>query len=489
MKLARKLTVTLVVGIVAVMACYAYFQIRQEVVLSTADLQRAQRNGLAWLRTIEAVWEREGPARVHELIAHLPPPAQGIALRIVPLASKNEVLSDEERRELLAGRVVRRVRRDDAGAAWREVFVKLTVPGSEAMIVEYVEPMEGEQTFINMSHLAIATATLAVVAVCGLIASGLQYLLVGRPLRLLRDKARRAGEGDFSRPLLLAQDDEIGELARDINAMCDRIAEGNRRLAEENEARIAALEQLRHTDRLATVGQLAAGVAHDLGTPLSVVSARAQLLAASDAPGAGVPQNARVIVEQCERMTEIIQQLLDFSRRRGARLGLTDLRHVVAHALDLLSTAARNARVEVRCEAGAAPVLANVDQNQLQQALTNIVLNGIQATPAGGRLRVGIAAHHVRPPDGSGHDEGDYPCITVEDEGAGIGPEHLTRIFEPFFTTKGVGEGTGLGLAVAHGIVAEHGGWISVVSEIGKGSRFTIFLPPAADTAAGAGAA
>src|SRR5439155_10534596 len=125
-------------------------------------------------------------------------------------------------------------------------------------IVEYDEPSGDEQRFIVMSHLALAAATLAVVAVCALITSGLQYSLVGRPLQLLRDKAQRAGAGDFAGPLALRQKDEMGELAREINAMCDRIAEANRKLAEETEARITALEHLRHTDRLATVGQLAA---------------------------------------------------------------------------------------------------------------------------------------------------------------------------------------------------------------------------------------
>lgn len=324
-----------------------------------------------------------------------------------------------------------------------------------------------------------ATATLAVVAVCGLIVTALQYSLVGRPLQLLRDKARRAGDGDFSRPLVLSQNDEIGELARDMNAMCERIAEANRKLAEENQARIAALEQLRHTDRLATVGRLAAGVAHELGTPLSVVSARAQVIVANDPASPGTAQNARVIVEQCERMADIIQQLLDFSRRSGARLGLTDLRHVVTRTLDLLSAAAQSAHVDIRHDPGNAPLMVSVDQNQMQQALTNVVLNGIQAMPNGGCLGVRTAVRHVRPPAGLGNAEDDYPCVSVEDAGSGIRAGDLERIFEPFFTTKGMGEGTGLGLAVAHGIVTEHGGWIAVDSEVGKGSRFEIFLPSA----------
>jgi two-component system, NtrC family, sensor kinase len=488
MKLARKLTVALVIGIVVVMVGYAYFQIRQEVVLSQADLKRAARIGLAWLGTIEAVWEHEGSERAYELAARATKRARDITLRIVPLdradAAAGELLSAAERQRLLHKRVVRRIHTDEAGHEWRQIYAPLVVPGGEPTVVEYAEPMQGEQTFIKMSHLAIATATLAVVMVCGLIVTGLQYSLVGRPLKLLRDKARRAGAGDFSHPLLLPQTDEIGELARELNAMCDHIAAANRTLAEETQARIAALDQLRHTERLATVGRLAAGVAHELGTPLSVVSARAQVIASGGMPSAGVVATAGIIVEQCDRMTDIIHQLLDFSRRRGVRLGLTDLRHVVTRTLELLSSAAERARVEICCDADAAPVLVHIDQNQMQQALTNVVLNGIQAMPEGGQLHVRIASRHARPPTDVGRDEGEYPCVTVEDQGTGIRADHLARIFEPFFTTKSVGDGTGLGLAVAHGIVAEHGGWITVASEVGKGSRFAIFLPPAGDAPA-----
>jgi len=373
--------------------------------------------------------------------------------------------------------------------ARREVFVPMKTRDGPQMIVEYVEPAHHTRAFIRMSHLGIGGATLAIVVVCGAIASILHYLLVGRPLEMLRDKARRAGEGDFSRPLELTQDDEMGELAGEVNAMCERIDAANRRLAEETEARIDALDQLRHTDRLATVGQLAAGVAHELGSPLSVVSARAELIGASELPRSDVVKNARLIGEQCDRMTAIIQQLLDFSRRRGSALGVTDLRGVLARTSDLLSTAADRARVRLHTEVPDAAVFARVDRNQMQQALANIVLNGIQAMPDGGVLSTRVATAAAQPPAGNGTANGHYARITVEDQGTGIQPDHLERIFEPFFTTKGVGEGTGLGLAVARGIVAEHGGWIEVESTMGRGTRFLIWLPLAEAGGAGASGA
>jgi two-component system, NtrC family, sensor kinase len=272
--------------------------------------------------------------------------------------------------------------------------------------------------------------------------------------------------------------------------MCERIAAANRRVAEETAARITALEQLRHTDRLATVGQLAAGTAHQVGTPLNVISARAELLAGTEMPHAEVVQNARLISQQCDQITGVVQQLLDFSRRRGSSYGLTDLRHVVTRTLALLSTAAERARVRLQSGTTAVPVLVSIDQNHMQQAVANIVLNGIQAMPRGGVIKVHIGTRRAQPPDDVDAADADYACIIVEDEGTGIAAADLQRIFEPFFTTKGVGEGTGLGLAVANGIVTEHGGWIAVDSTVGKGARFSIFLPLArAQDAADRGAA
>jgi two-component system NtrC family sensor kinase len=484
-KLAAKITVALVVGILAVMGTYAYVQVFNEVVLYKADIERARRNGLGWLGTIESVWGQEGEARARELIAisarraRTPPDATLRVLSLAEGAPDRPALLPEEIRALEAGEIVSRVRRDAEGQMWREAYGAIRT-AARPIVLEVIEPLRGEEIFIRMSHVRILEATIAIIAMCGLLASVLQIRLVGRPLRLLRDKARRAGDGDFSGPLVLKQRDEMGELATEINAMCDRLAEANRRVAKETAARVAALEQLRHTERLATVGQLAAGVAHELGTPLGVVSARAELLASGDASSGDAQANGRIILEQTDRMTAIIQQLLDFSRRRATKIGLANLEQVIIQTLDLIAPAAERANVTIECSPER-PVFARVDTSQIQQVLANVFMNGIQAMPRGGRLRVTVGTRAARPPADRDAPQAEYLCVSVEDQGTGIPREHLARVFEPFFTTKGVGEGTGLGLAVAHGIVAEHGGWIEVESDVGKGSRFSIFLPRPAE--------
>jgi len=482
MKLARRLNLALILGIIAVMTTYAYLQVRQEVVLSEADRQRTRQLGLAWLGTLEGVWEQEGGQRAQELVERANQRAAAVTVRLVGLDPTagylpRADLAPDQLATLNDGKLVRFTRQDTAGDQWQHFFAPLTVGRFRPAAIEFVESLKGEQTFITMTHTAMLWATIAVIAVCGVIVTVVNFWFVGRPLQSLRDKARRAGSGDFSLPLSLQQHDEIGDLARELNAMCERLAEGRRRLDAETEARIAALEQLRHTDRLATVGQLAAGVAHELGTPLNVVSARAQSIAATDMPRQELITNANIIGEQSDRMTAIIQQLLDFSRRHTAKIAAADVRHIITQTIDLLSSVADKSNVTVHCDIGNTPMLAAVDANQIQQALTNIVLNGIQAMTRGGALRISAGSRRTRasaPDDGP---EGEYVCITVEDSGMGIPADRLRHIFEPFFTTKAVGEGTGLGLAVAHGIVAEHGGWIAVESTIGSGSRFSIFVP------------
>jgi two-component system, NtrC family, sensor kinase len=261
-----------------------------------------------------------------------------------------------------------------------------------------------------------------------------------------------------------------------MNQMCARVRSANERLREETAARIGALEQLRHVDRLRTVGTLASGIAHELGTPLNVVSGRAKMVATGEVTGGEVTESARIIVDQVDRIAKIIRQLLDFARRRTPDRGVQALSPVAEQTLTLLRPMAVKKQIELEIERGP-EVEADVDVGQIQQALTNLVVNGIQSMSSGGRLRVKLTRERATPPDDLGTRTGEFARLSVIDQGAGIAPEALPRVFEPFFTTKGVGEGTGLGLSVAYGIARDHGGWIAVDSELGRGSHFALYLP------------
>jgi signal transduction histidine kinase len=481
MKLAHKLTASLVAGILAVMGTYAIVQIRNEVTLFRADVKKNTRIGRSLKATIEEVWRAEGEARARELVEEADDENQGLGVRIVRLDGPAGVvprptLGPDDLAALAGGGGVRFIRENDQGDRRRYTYLPLDVAAPGTFALELFESLHEQLTYVRMNRIGIVTATFAVTGVCALIVLYLASLFVSRPIQQLRDQARRIGAGDFSQRLSLRQRDEIGELAGELNAMCDMMVESHRRLADETEARVSALEQLRHTDRLATVGKLASGVAHQLGTPLNVVSIRAKMIGSQTPLPDEVRDAARIIAEQADRMTEIIRRLLDFSRRRSISRGRRELGPVVARTLELIAPVAQKRRVVVEQAPGDAPIFVEVDEAQLQQALANIVLNGIQAMDEGGRLRVRVgqrAASRL-----AADAPAEHAFVAIEDEGPGIEPERLAELFEPFFTTKAPGEGTGLGLSVAEGIVEDHDGWIDVASTPGRGACFTVYLKP-----------
>jgi two-component system, NtrC family, sensor kinase len=176
-------------------------------------------------------------------------------------------------------------------------------------------------------------------------------------------------------------------------------------------------------------------------------------------------------------MTLIIRQLLDFARRRDPERSPADVEACAAQTLSLLSPLAVKRGITLELAAAEPPLTAYLDVGQIQQALTNLVVNGMQAMPKGGKLTVGVRRERAVPPADHGGPAGEYLCLWVEDQGVGMSDDVRAHVFEPFYTTKDVGEGTGLGLSVAYGIVREHGGWIAVESYPERGSRFSIYLP------------
>jgi two-component system NtrC family sensor kinase len=269
----------------------------------------------------------------------------------------------------------------------------------------------------------------------------------------------------FTRVVLLGA---LGHMTARVRRDRDTLDE---RLAQRTSAHIAAVEQLRHRDRLALAGQIAAGIAHELGTPLNVVSGRAQLILEKDATREEIERHVHSIREQAERVTATIRQLLDFVRRRGPDLGPTDLNELCRQVVELIQPFATKRQVRLEFTPADQACVVPVDYNQIQQAVSNLIMNAIQAMAEGGQVRVRVRNVVT-------HSEKDAQvAIEVEDTGTGIAPENVKRIFEPFFTTQKAGEGTGLGLSITEGIVRDHGGRIDVESDLGKGSRFTFYLP------------
>jgi signal transduction histidine kinase len=354
---------------------------------------------------------------------------------------------------------------NEKGESIRYLYLPVMHAGKPLAVIEASESMAPRTEYVERARVQSMAVGIIVLALSGALAIVLGRWLIGRPIAALTHGVRALGDGEFVPLAIGSRRDEIGTLASELTALGERLAER---------------ERLRHDDRLRTVGQLASGVAHELGTPLSVIGVRARLIASGEASGAEAAANGSAILEQTERMTRLVRQLLDYSRRTSTQAVTIDLRKASLQAVEMLEPLARAQGVTVEAESEGSGVVVRGDGSQMQQVLTNLVLNAVQATPAGGRVEV-RCGRGPTPPVGKKGLPLDRCWIRVTDTGMGISPEDLGRVFEPFFTTKSAGEGTGLGLAVAQAIVEEHGGWIGVHSELGRGTVFTVYLPPLAD--------
>jgi len=480
-RITAKFLLVLIVTTAGVLGLSAWLRVQREVDLFEEDMRRdAAVVGETLARAVERTWLFEGELAalglVHDISRDRHITGQLLWLDPPPSARDLAAMPSLERLVALQPGNPLNLRDDRRGALY--TFVALRVPGRRRAALQLSESLAAERRYIKSSiRDSVAWAAILLVASGGA-ATLLGLVFIARPTRRLVDRARRIGAGDLAGRLGLRQRDELGELGRAMDHMSDQLDQARARLADEVAARLAAVDQLRHAERLTTVGKLASGVAHELGTPLNVVAGRAQMIATGELVGDEATESARIIHEQTRRMTAIIRQLLDFARR-GVPGPSTrvDLRAGASRISGLLGAMARKAGVTVEVAEGA-PIEGIADEGQVEQVLTNLLVNAIQASRPGGHVSVDARQVDAVPPADVGGERRPMASVAVRDEGSGMSEEVAGRVFEPFFTTKDVGEGTGLGLSVAYGIVRDHGGWIAVDSAEGKGSVFTIYLPP-----------
>ena len=309
---------------------------------------------------------------------------------------------------------------------------------------------------------------LLVVAVVVLVTAVLQQQVV-KPLALLERGLQRLGHGQTGPPLPVRRHDELGRAARAFNDTAAQLDAARAGLLSESERALALERRVQRAASLTVAGKLASALAHEVGTPLNVIGGHAEEALKALPADSLLREDLEVIAEQIDRITGIINSLLDIVRPQAPVARLCDVRAVLDPLVRLLESAARARGVTLTsaADSGVPPVRA--DPGQLQQVVSNLVMNAIEATPPGGRvsIAVGIARAEERP----------GVRIAVADTGSGIAPDVLPRVFEPFFTTKPRGKGTGLGLAISRDIVAEHGGQIEFETEVGRGTTVTVWLP------------
>jgi signal transduction histidine kinase len=483
MKLASKLCAILILEFVVILAIDAYAAARSESADFLADMEHdAILLGHAMRSLLIDVWAANGEDRALRLIDEANREEDDVQMRWVWL----EGAKDRGNTPRVATNRLEALRHGEeasfqvAGAYGSKqlvAYVPVKVPGGRWGALELSESFARLQAH-NRKAIGRALTVMAVLLTAG---GGsvmlLGMALVARPLGSLSAMVRRIGQGDLAARLQLHTGDELSELAEALNKMSQDLAESRNNLRQEIEARIAAIEQLRHADRLATVGRLASGVAHEVGTPLNVISARAKQIRTGSRGDAEIEKHATIIGAQSERIAVIVRQLLAFARpNRGEKKPL-DLGALGTATANLLAPLAEKSGVALRVVSDDDQPIVEANHGQMQQVLTNLVVNAIQAISHGGSVEIRVGRHRAVHPGCEASDMGEYACLRVSDDGKGIAEEELPRIFDPFFTTKDVGEGTGLGLSLASEIVREHGGWIQVRSELGKGSCFSVYLP------------
>jgi signal transduction histidine kinase len=326
----------------------------------------------------------------------------------------------------------------------------------------------------NIFSLIFSLGTVATIVLGYLLAQS-----IARPILQLRAVSQSVAGGELEQSTNIQRSDEIGELANAFDTMTVRLKERtdeaarlyaetvqrNTELAEINQRLQTTQAQLVQSEKLASVGQLTAGIVHDVKNPLAVIKGVAEELHEEIGLDPSTRGKLHSIRDNAARANTIVTDLLKFARQSTPELHRRDMRETVRSALRLTEYLTRKSNVEVVMNLPDLPVRATYDAQQIEQVLINLITNAVQAMSAGGKLRISLKEI----------EEGIR--IDVADTGHGIRKENLSRIFDPFFTTKPEGEGTGLGLSISFGIVSRHGGRIDVDSKVGVGTTFSVILP------------
>lgn len=481
--LRARLFVLLLLPMVAAMAGYGVVRLRNEERALVADERRQMARTAEGLRIIVERALRQGDTaevqrlldelvRAHEEIDRIRLLDVGLRTTLAspPLDLGDEIPTDDLRRALEGARPVFVLRQRDGKPVLHTVVRLRDSRGTPAGVLETTRLATGIEGKIRAGRVDLAQRIGLLTLLVGMLLwVGARWSVILPVRRLMRGvQSLTAGRPE---PIAARGRDELAELARAFDAMAERLTAAQQQLVAESEARLDQARQLRQAEQLAVAGRIASEVAHEIGTPLNVISGRAEQLLRDQPPGDDRAAALRTILTQIDRIRGILASLLDVVRPRKPEVQLVTLRQPLTGIVELLRPTARARGLDLTT-AIEPETRTLVDPNQLQQVVLNLLMNAIEASPPGGRV-----ALEARP--GSGGEGRPGVELRVIDSGSGIPPEQLARVFEPFFTTKPAGQGTGLGLAICRDIVREHGGTIDIESRVGAGTTVRVWLPAA----------
>jgi signal transduction histidine kinase len=488
MKVATRITVATAVVVAIASSGYALFDLRERTSERRMELEREARGIASTLRmaleTQASAFRIPSDAQLRELGRD----SGGWRITVIPRELATSLPSSTM-----------------TAAQLRRLRTMIGVPGLTladvegeqyfyALALRAQSALEAERVVLGMLEIARPASTIEttaadltralilvvlVVLVTTIVVGSLAGRFVSRPITKLLQGIDDVAKGDLSHVILSEHDDEIGAIATRFNEMTYSLRESRGETQRQNAAKLSLEQRLSQTEKLATIGQLSAEIAHEVGTPLNVIAGRARTIQRKARDPEAVEKNAGIIAEQTARITRIIQRLLDFARRKvgapeHARVNLNEL---ALTTVELLGGQFSAARVKTRLDRSEGLPLVDGDADRLQQVLINLLLNAVQAMPEGGSLAIEtLAVRRTRPGLETGAEQ-DFVVVVVTDTGVGIPAAIRDKIFEPFYTTKEGQGGTGLGLAVCSGIVKEHDGWIDVDGAPGGGTVFRVYLP------------
>ncbi len=470
-------------GIMLIEVIGGYFSIKREVRLFENHVQQETRllgHGMEGM--ITEVWKSSGQQRVLELIREADEREPQVGIRWVWL---NDTDNSPFSPNIDPSRLINIVQDQNTAFKIEEdnedefiyTYFPIAVAKNRLGALELKKSLADIKLYTEDTIVQITVLISISFAMAVLLSWVLGYRFVGRPLDILTKAIRQIGDDEIPEPIIIEDRNELTNLAQAFNDMWTNLKLAGEKIKSESEARIETLNQLRHADRLKTVGSVAAGIAHELGTPLNIISGRSSLIISKKLSSPEKDECAKIISGQVSRMSTIINQFLDYAKYHKPLMKRTDIRLLVFKTVDLLYPSVNKQTTSIDLLGKDIPVFVNIDSGQIQQVLINILTNAIKAMPNGGNISIDIQEKRARNKKGFDEKEKNYVCISVQDEGEGISDEDIDLIFDPFFTKKLVGQGTGLGLSIASEICYEHDGYIDVISEFGKGSCFMVYLP------------
>ena len=349
MKLFYKVYLFLIVLLILVLGGSGYISYQREITLFDSDMENdALLLGRALSGLIEHAWKVSGPETALTLIHNVNTKEHQLKVRWVWLEASAavpyvpQVPLEKLDKVVRGGSISLKINTSEQGA-YRLTYIPVNVDEKHAGAIELAESQSLQIRYHHDSLLHLIYTTILLLLLTGSLLWYQFHKWIHRPLNRFIDKSRKIGEGDLSPDLPVTGLDEFSHLARTLNSMCENLHATYQAINHEHEQRIAALEQLRHNERLATVGRISTGIAHELGTPLNVISGRSKMIRTGELKEDEITEYSRIIGEQAERVTRIIRNLLDYARRRPPDRSLQDLEQIVSRVIEMLSSTARKA--------------------------------------------------------------------------------------------------------------------------------------------------